>query len=51
VIDREEIQRYGDNRITLFLNENLGKFELTEKYGFNIYKRKASKDQFLKCDK
>lgn len=51
VIDREEIQRYGDNSITLFLNENLGKFELTEKYGFNIYQRKAAKDLILNCDK
>ena len=51
VIDREEIQRYGDNRITLFLNKNLGNFELSEKYGFNIYKRNVSKDQILNCDK
>lgn len=50
VIDREEIQRYGDNRITLFLNKNIGNFELAEKYGFNIYKRNVSKDQILSCD-
>ena len=51
IIDREEIQRYGDNRITLFLNKKIENFELTEKYGFNIYKRKAFKDQILNCDK
>jgi 4-amino-4-deoxy-L-arabinose transferase-like glycosyltransferase len=50
VIDREEIQRYEDNRITLFLNKNIGNFELAEKYGFNIYKRNVSKDQILSCD-